>query len=510
MTLIPLAHIAATSNRAAGGEGDIKILAEDMKKNGLINPVTLIRLPLGDERDGYEYDLLAGRRRVAAAKLLKWEEIPAVVREPEDAERAEQIALSENVNRLPMHPLDEAELFARIIEDGETVESLAKRFDYKVADIFQRVKLRGLSEGIQAVFREGRMSLESAAMIATLDSDMQEKFFTEYGENVEIDSWQISSFVRNVGKDTLWPFILTKKCAACTTRTRVADPGMFPELAILTDRCLDHPCYRARYLAVVFKELEKAREENPEYCDADLVCSGDSDILRVLGRELSESGKHYEVKQYRYPNRAQPGEKKALPAFEIAMTSDVLEAKPVYWKEEKKEKAGDDFFEPVIKLLNIPKTEAPEVKAALKECHKKARHEFYWDAKKKILDALIAHRVAIGPVEGDVDCYFKKIESREGAMKTEKTAALYRSCFGQDYEEGLAGIKHADAARIFMFLVAMGKHTYEIPDVRDFLKGKTTGLEWFMADGGKAKEIYAEAVRGMLPKAGKKAGKKKG
>jgi hypothetical protein len=364
------------------------------------------------------------------------------------------------------------------------------------------------------MFRKGKMSLESAAMIASLDSDAQKKFFSEHGDDDEVGNWEISYFVRNIGKDALWPFILTKKCAACTTRTRIADPGMFPEIAIQNDICLDHACYQVRYLEVVFKKLEKARKEKPEHRDADLVCSEDGDILRVLGKEIPGPGARYQVKPYKYPNRAGPGEKKALPAFEIAMTPDGLEAKPVYWKEGKKEKAEEDFFAPVIKLLNIPKTEAPEVKAALEKNHKEKRHEFYWDAKKKILDALIAHRVSIGPSEGDIDCYFKGIRSRQGIEKTKNMATLYRDCFGQDYDEGLTGLKRADTARIFMFLVAMGKETYQIPDVQDFLKGNTDGLEWFMADGGKVKEIYAEAVLGMLPGAGKKdekkAGKKKG
>ena len=68
---IPVDQIESASNRENGGDGDIKILAEDIRHNGLINPVT-VRIKLALTKDGMvgEYLLIAGRRRIAAARLL--------------------------------------------------------------------------------------------------------------------------------------------------------------------------------------------------------------------------------------------------------------------------------------------------------------------------------------------------------------------------------------------------------------------------------------------------------
>jgi hypothetical protein len=73
---IPIDRIESESNREHGGDGDIKILAEDMKRNGLINPITIkAALAEGAEDPGKKlailYRVTAGRRRLAAAlKIL--------------------------------------------------------------------------------------------------------------------------------------------------------------------------------------------------------------------------------------------------------------------------------------------------------------------------------------------------------------------------------------------------------------------------------------------------------
>ncbi|MDR1239189.1 MAG: ParB/RepB/Spo0J family partition protein, partial [Treponema sp.] len=171
---LPVNSIASNTNRSYGGEGDIKILAEDIKHNGLINPIT-VKAHLNMEEE-LEYEVTAGRRRLAAVKLLGWKEIPARILEGDETERAGEIALSENVNRLAMHPLDEAVYFKRLLENGEAIQNIAKRSDRKVPEIYQRVRLLSLELPVQEIFKMGLISLAAAAMLADLDADQQALF----------------------------------------------------------------------------------------------------------------------------------------------------------------------------------------------------------------------------------------------------------------------------------------------------------------------------------------------
>ena len=84
--------------------------------------------PLPEGETGL-YELVAGARRYRASKLAKRESIPATVRELTDAQALE-LQVIENVQRVNVHPLDEAQGYAALIElqpDTYTVESIASR-----------------------------------------------------------------------------------------------------------------------------------------------------------------------------------------------------------------------------------------------------------------------------------------------------------------------------------------------------------------------------------------------
>jgi ParB-like chromosome segregation protein Spo0J len=75
-------------------------LAADIKKNGLINQITVMSVNDGDKSlAGGEYQLLAGLRRLKAAQLMGWTEIEVTVVSPQDAEAQLNIEYSENVQR---------------------------------------------------------------------------------------------------------------------------------------------------------------------------------------------------------------------------------------------------------------------------------------------------------------------------------------------------------------------------------------------------------------------------
>ena len=95
-------------------------LASDILQNGLVNPVTVMPL------EGEEFRLLAGLRRIKAARMLGWAEIEASVVSPSDAESALRIEISENEQREPF-TFSEKMDYARLIEEIELVKAKERK-----------------------------------------------------------------------------------------------------------------------------------------------------------------------------------------------------------------------------------------------------------------------------------------------------------------------------------------------------------------------------------------------
>jgi len=125
---IPLGKIreSKTNPRRFFDEAKLAELADNIRQHGVLQPILLRPLPEGEAGT---YELVAGTRRYRASKLAKRESIPATVRELTDAQALE-LQVIENVQRVDVHPLDEAQGYAALIElqpDTYTVECIASR-----------------------------------------------------------------------------------------------------------------------------------------------------------------------------------------------------------------------------------------------------------------------------------------------------------------------------------------------------------------------------------------------
>jgi len=125
---IPLEKIreSKTNPRRFFDEAKLAELADNIRQHGVLQPILLRPLPEGEAGT---YELVAGTRRYRASKLAKRDSIPATVRELTDAQALE-LQVIENVQRVDVHPLDEAQGYAALIElqpDTYTVETIASR-----------------------------------------------------------------------------------------------------------------------------------------------------------------------------------------------------------------------------------------------------------------------------------------------------------------------------------------------------------------------------------------------
>src|ERR1017187_8039898 len=117
LQMVSLASIKPSPHQArkAFDEENLWKLAESMRQEGLIQPITVRRLlPTAGERDDPGYELVSGERRLRAAKLLEWTDIEArvisVVSEGEVAAKG----LIENLQRENLNPMEEAEGFLQL------------------------------------------------------------------------------------------------------------------------------------------------------------------------------------------------------------------------------------------------------------------------------------------------------------------------------------------------------------------------------------------------------------
>jgi ParB family transcriptional regulator, chromosome partitioning protein len=127
-------------------------LAASIESSGVIQPL-LVR-PLHD--GGYE--LIAGERRWRAAQQAGLEKVPAVVRDPEQAERL-QVALIENMVREDLNPVEEARACAALVEDlGLSKEELARRVGRSRPAVSNLIRLLDLPDETLELLEAGELS----------------------------------------------------------------------------------------------------------------------------------------------------------------------------------------------------------------------------------------------------------------------------------------------------------------------------------------------------------------
>jgi len=312
--MIALEKIRFKENRTHGGEGDIQLLAESIKMNGLINAITV-----KPEVNGFN-EGVAGRRRKRAAAILGWEKIRCNVLEGDEVARADEIDVAENVNRLGMHPLDEAAVFKNLMENGETAEALAKRFDRKVSEIMQRLQLLDLNEDIKAMFKDGYITLLSAAMLKNLSEEGQKEFYRMFKKHQGvIENTYVKSFISNLDHDRLYGFLRDKQCAECKTRTFFSDKNLFPELDDVSENCFNHNCYLQKWDKTLANRIKSLKGNHKTHAETRIIASNDNRFQKIAGNKITIDGIEYKALPYRWDNRAEAKDKGARPCFLIGI-----------------------------------------------------------------------------------------------------------------------------------------------------------------------------------------------
>jgi len=127
-------------------------LSESIRARGVLQPVVV--RPIA----GGRYELVAGERRLRAAKIAKLERVPAVVRETGEAERLE-LALIENMARQDLNPVEEARACATLVEDlGLTKEEVGRRVGRSRVAVSNLIRTLELPDEALAMLEAGELS----------------------------------------------------------------------------------------------------------------------------------------------------------------------------------------------------------------------------------------------------------------------------------------------------------------------------------------------------------------
>jgi ParB family chromosome partitioning protein len=150
---VPLARVASNpfQPRRHMDESALEELAASIREHGVLQPILVTEVLEG-------YQVIAGERRVRAARLAGLERIPAVVRQLADQDQLE-VALVENVQRADLDPIDEALAYRQLItEFGLTQERVADRVGKARATVANTLRLLDLHPDVQAAIGDGRLS----------------------------------------------------------------------------------------------------------------------------------------------------------------------------------------------------------------------------------------------------------------------------------------------------------------------------------------------------------------
>jgi ParB family chromosome partitioning protein len=152
-------------------EGSLAVLGESIRTHGLLHPIVV-------ERAGGRYRLVAGERRLRAVVLAGLATVPAIVRPAaESARQSLEAALTENLLRADLSPIEEASAYARLADTfGLSHEAIAMRLGRSRPAVSNTIRLLTLPAPVQRAVVDGVISAGHArTLLSLLDAEQQER-----------------------------------------------------------------------------------------------------------------------------------------------------------------------------------------------------------------------------------------------------------------------------------------------------------------------------------------------
>lgn len=268
---IPVADIVASdlNPRKSFDQQALEELAQSIKENGLIQPITVRKLPKGREA---KYEIVCGERRFRAIQLNGIESIDAVVRDLDD-KQAFAAMIIENLQRQNVDPMEEAAALSKLFSEGSiTVAQMAKMLGKSTSFVYDRIQLNNTIEPFVKLMRDGILVLTHLLDICKLPAEQQQVLYDSCFTDECRARWtykfpnmpqlheMIDEHVMNyLSKAKFDPadnsYDFACACVDCPLNT-AKNPDSYKDAA--TPRCMKRECFMRKNMTAVFRAAKES------------------------------------------------------------------------------------------------------------------------------------------------------------------------------------------------------------------------------------------------------------
>ena len=278
--------------RRSYDENALAELAASIATHGLIQPIRVRAAEQGG------YIIVCGERRYRAVQLLGQTEIEAIVdAAPADERAIFDLALSENIQREEMPPLDEAEAYKAAMQTlGGDAAAVAAHFGKSEQYIYYRMKLNELIPDIKKLLRGNSITLGLAMELARYGKDLQKAIYKDRLK--DDDGWRkysVKEFKRMV--DAYYTNDLSRyrfDLAACTTCKH--NTNVYDMFATGCGRCTNRECLETKNREFIERKSRELLAQNPKF----ILCKdryGCNDHNKAV-EHMTENGVECKVFEY--------------------------------------------------------------------------------------------------------------------------------------------------------------------------------------------------------------------
>lgn len=171
---------SALNPRKTFDQDELVELANSIKANGLIQPITLRKIEKSkDEPCEFKYEIVCGERRFRACQLLGKTEIEAIVKDLDDRAAFAAMVI-ENLQRKDVDPMEEAAAFTKLREDGTySVQQMADIVGKSTSYVLSRIQLNNIIPEFVTLMKNGPLVLTHLMDICKLTQEQQTVLFNE-------------------------------------------------------------------------------------------------------------------------------------------------------------------------------------------------------------------------------------------------------------------------------------------------------------------------------------------
>lgn len=225
--MIPLSEIEPNAHqpRRRFNPEELTELSESIKEHGILQPLII------SEKSGGGYELIAGERRLRAAKLAGLATVPCLVKEMADQEKLE-VALIENIQRADLDPVEEAFAYRRLVEEfGLTQQEVADKVGKSRPAVANSIRLLELPEEVQAALVAGKINTGQArALLGLEDKTKQLEILSSMlGEKITVRELERAVAVKRPAeksrRDPNLMYLENKLRAALGTKVSITQKG---------------------------------------------------------------------------------------------------------------------------------------------------------------------------------------------------------------------------------------------------------------------------------------------